>query len=158
MVGDCRSADYNGAIMTIRVPFSVRTAYWPQDALQLQQVRRVVFIDEQQVPEELEWDADDALSLHALALDDGGTAIATGRLLPDGHIGRMAVLREWRRRGVGGAILSWLIGEARARGDRFVQLNAQTHALDFYAWHGFTVCSEIFIEAGIPHRKMKLTL
>lgn len=144
--------------MTIPPPFSLRAARWPQDAPQLRQVRRVVFIEEQQVPEELEWDADDALSLHALALDAGGTAIATGRLLPDGHIGRMAVLREWRRRGVGSAILQWLVAQARIRGDKAVQLNAQTHALDFYARHGFVAEGGIFPDAGIPHRKMTLTL
>lgn len=124
----------------------------------MQLVRRAVFIEEQQVPEALEWDAEDAISLHALALDAEGRAIATGRLLPDGHIGRMAVLREWRRRGVGSAILSWLIGEARARGELVVQLHAQAHALDFYARHRFTACSGIFIEAGIPHRRMLLKL
>ena len=75
----------------------------------MQGVRRAVFVVEQRVPEALEWDDADALSLHALAHDSQGQPVATGRLLPDGHIGRMAVVREWRGRGVGRAILDFLV-------------------------------------------------
>ena len=138
--------------------FTVRAASWRDDLAALQNLRRQVFIVEQQVPEELEWDADDAVSIHALALDAAGQPIGTGRLLPDGHIGRMAVSAAWRRQGVGQAILHWLIDCARTRGDAAVHLHAQTHALGFYARAGFIVHGAVFMEAGIPHRAMTLSL
>lgn len=106
------------------------------------------------MPESLEWDEFDVVSQHALALDVHGQAIGTGRLLPDGHIGRMAVLHEWRCRGVGGAILEFLVDCARRRGDTVLHLNAQTHAIGFYERHGFIAHGEEFQDAGIPHRHM----
>jgi predicted GNAT family N-acyltransferase len=99
----------------------------------------------------------DAVSVHALAFVDG-TAVGTGRLLPDGHIGRMAVLREARASGVGGAMLERLVEEARRRGFREAVLSAQTHALAFYRKHGFEAVGEVYEEAGIPHQEMRRTL
>ena len=136
----------------------MRAALWRDDRAPLQDLRRQVFIIEQQVPEELEWDDVDMVSVHALALDGEGRPIGTGRLLPDGHIGRMAVIREWRRHGVGSTILEWLMASARQQGFHVLHLHAQTHALDFYARHGFIAHGDIFSEAGIPHRKMMLSL
>ncbi len=133
--------------------FTVRAASWHDDLAPLRDLRRWVFVIEQQVPEDLEWDAADAVSVHALALDGEGRPIGTGRLLPEGHIGRMAVVREWRRRGVGSAILEWLMARARRQGLQTLHLHAQTHALGFYGRHGFVARGEIFREAGIPHRK-----
>jgi predicted GNAT family N-acyltransferase len=95
---------------------------------------------------------------HAIARDAGGRVVATGRLLPDGHIGRMAVRRAARGAGVGGAVLQALIAEAARRGLREVALAAQTHALDFYLRHGFEAVGEVFMEAGIPHRAMRRTV
>jgi predicted GNAT family N-acyltransferase len=138
--------------------FTVRHADWIADGESLRSVRHDVFIVEQRVPAPLEWDAIDAQSVHALAFDHDGRAIGCGRLLPDGHIGRMAVRREWRGRGVGGALLAHLIGLARARGDATVMLNAQTHALPFYARFGFAPSGEPFDEAGIPHQAMQRSL
>lgn len=138
--------------------FTVRLATWRDDQAALQDLRRRVFIVEQQVPESLEWDEADAVCMHALALDMCGNAVATGRLLPDGHIGRMAVVPQWRRRGLGSAILEFLVGYAREQGLDVVHLNAQTHALGFYARHGFVAHGAEFMDAGIPHRKMKLSL
>lgn len=138
--------------------FTVRAASWRDDIISLQALRRRIFVVEQQVPESLEWDDADAVCLHALALDARGNPVATGRLLPDGHIGRMAVVPEWRRRGVGSAILGFLIASARQQRMAAVHLNAQTHALDFYARHDFEVHGDEFMEAGIPHRKMTLRL
>jgi predicted GNAT family N-acyltransferase len=120
-----------------------------------QAVRVDVFVVEQHVPLEMEWDEMDAVCLHALVLDDEGTAVATGRLLPDGHIGRMAVRKASRRGGIGTMVLQALMGEAKRRGDRSVLLNAQTHAAPFYARHGFVREGEEFIEAGIPHVHMR---
>ncbi len=121
-------------------------------------VRTEVFVVEQGVPAEIERDAFDAVCRHAIARDAGGRVIATGRLLPDGHIGRMAVRRAARGAGVGGAVLQALIAEAARRGLREVALNAQTHALAFYLRHGFEAVGEVFMEAGIPHRAMRRTV
>jgi len=121
-------------------------------------IRLTVFVEEQRVPVEIEWDDEDAKSIHALAYDTQGAAIATGRLLPDGHIGRMAVLQAWRGQGVGGAILERLIEVARERGDREIELFAQTHAIPFYRRYGFVENGEVFEEAGIPHQAMRRML
>src|SRR5512139_3165683 len=117
--------------------FGVRVADWSRDAAALRDIRYEVFVVEQGVPEALEWDGIDGRCAHALALDVAGHAIGCGRLLPDGHIGRMAVRAPWRGRGVGRAILDVLIGLARQRGDPSVVLNAQTQAMPFYARAGF---------------------
>ena len=121
-------------------------------------VRFTVFVQEQGVPREIELDAHDPRCVHALALDDAGNAVGTGRLLPDGHIGRMAVLTQWRGRGVGGSILDALIAEARRRGFAEVALSAQVHALAFYRAHGFKPVGGIYDEAGIPHQAMRRAL
>ncbi len=142
--------------MTVPADFSVREGSWRDERRLLQAVRHAVFVVEQQVPPELEWDGADADALHALALDEQGHAIGTGRLLPDGHIGRMAVLAAWRGQGVGGAILRFLLAHARRRGDTALHLNAQTHALGFYQRHGFVAQGGEFMDAGIPHRQMTL--
>jgi len=138
--------------------FIVRPAGWHTNRHALHAVRRTVFIEEQHVPEALEWDDDDAKSRHVLALSVHGDPIGTGRLLPDGHIGRMAVLREWRGKGVGSAILRALLDLARQDGLHTIRLNAQTHALSFYARHGFNAIGDEFMEAGIPHREMQIRL
>jgi predicted GNAT family N-acyltransferase len=87
-----------------------------------------------------------------------GEAIGTGRLMPDGRIGRMAVLAPWRGKGVGAAILEALMAEARRRGFREAHLHAQSHARDFYARHGFAVEGEEYLEAGIAHVGMRAKL
>jgi predicted GNAT family N-acyltransferase len=130
---------------------------WEHARKEASRIRLAVFVEEQRVPRDIEMDDNDAVSVHALAHDDG-VAVGTGRLLPDGHIGRMAVLKAHRARGVGGAILQQLIEEARRRGMREVVLSAQTHALDFYRKHGFAAQGGIYIEAGIPHQEMRLDL
>jgi predicted GNAT family N-acyltransferase len=138
--------------------FRVVRADWQRDRERLRQIRTAVFVDEQRVPPELEWDGLDESCLHVLAEDSRGTAIGTGRLLPDGRIGRMAVLPAWRRGGVGGAILSELLRCALQEGLTEVVLNAQTHALGFYAHHGFAAEGELFLDAGIEHRRMRRKL
>jgi predicted GNAT family N-acyltransferase len=135
--------------------FAVRAAAWDTDNAKLRHVRRTVFIDEQRVPEELEWDDDDPVSEHALAEDSAGNAIATGRLLADGHLGRIAVVAPWRGRGVGAAVFEHLMRIAGLRGHRTLRLNAQKSAIGFYENYGFVVCGEEFVEAGLTHRKMR---
>jgi predicted GNAT family N-acyltransferase len=121
-------------------------------------IRTEVFVEEQQVPAELEMDDMDALCLHAVAYEADGTPIGTGRLLPDGHIGRMAVRKSARGSGVGAALLQALMAQARARGDQLVALSAQTHAAPFYQRHGFAIEGEEFYEAGIAHINMQRNL
>lgn len=140
------------------VSFVVRSASWTADRARLRAIRRAVFIEEQGVPEELEWDDIDAHCHHVLALAADGTEIGTGRLTPEGRIGRMAVLRDWRDRGVGSAILQDLLLQARLAGHATVRLHAQTHALAFYARYGFTATGAEFQEANIPHRAMSINL
>ncbi len=134
--------------------FTLDIVSWAAAAESLRAVRHAVFVVEQNVPEELEWDADDATCAHALARDRDGVPIACGRLLPDGRIDRMAVLSGWRGQGVGAAILAALIRVARDRGDTRVYLHAQTHAVPFYARFGFVAEGAEYLEAGIPHRSM----
>jgi len=142
----------------VNTRYAVRLLSW-SDALPLARpVRERVFVEEQGVPRELEWDDWDARSEHAVAVDEEGGAIGTGRLLPDGHIGRMAVLARWRGRGVGSALLDALLERAKARRMPSVRLNAQTHAAGFYRRFGFAVDGVEFVEAGIPHVEMTLTL
>jgi len=138
--------------------FSVRRADWNLDRDHLRGIREAVFVCEQLVPLELEWDEADAACVHVLAEDDSGTPIGTGRLLPDGHIGRMAVLPTWRRRGVGAALLTELMRIALEQGFAEVVLNAQTQAMAFYGRHGFSAEGEAFLDAGIPHRRMRRAL
>jgi predicted GNAT family N-acyltransferase len=121
-------------------------------------IRFEVFVREQNVPAEIELDDWDPLSVHAVAYDDSGLAVGTGRLLPDGHIGRMAVLKPARGGGVGSALLTALMGEARTRGHAAAILSAQVHAIPFYARHGYSVCSEPYMDAGIPHVDMRCAL
>ncbi len=137
---------------------SVRILSWADAREDACSVRFTVFVEEQCVPPEIELDEWDSASDHALVTDDTGRVIATGRLLPDGHIGRMAVLREWRGQGVGAAILAVLLARAAERGMTCVALNAQTHARGFYAKFGFTQIGAEFMEAGIPHVAMERRL
>ena len=126
---------------------------WESARAQASAIRLAVFVEEQGVPREIEMDEIDAQCVHALAFEEG-TAVGTGRLLPDGHIGRMAILKPWRGRGIGSAILHRLIEAARRRGDRGVMLSAQVHAVEFYRAHGFETEGEVYEEAGIAHQAM----
>ncbi len=139
--------------------FSVVTADWSNvaDRARCAEIRETVFIQEQSVPVEEEWDDDDATSVHALALDLDGTPIGTGRLLPDGHLGRIAVLKQWRGLGVGAAIMNALIAHANDAQLSGLVLNAQTHAIPFYESLGFRVDGDEFMDAGIPHVAMYLS-
>jgi len=121
-------------------------------------IRHEVFVLEQQVPATLELDEFDALCLHAVAYDEASRPVATGRLLPDGHIGRMAVRLNGRGKGIGGSVLQALMDAARARGEHEVMLNAQVHAAGFYAGYGFVQEGEPFVEANIVHIHMRARL
>ena len=135
-------------------PCAIRLTSWAADAQALRAVRRAVFIEEQRVPEDLEWDALDAGCVHALAEDAQRAPIGCARLLPDGHIGRVAVLAPWRGRGVGAALLLRLVDVAREQAHARVILNAQVQAMPFYARYGFEAEGPPFDEAGIAHQVM----
>ncbi len=138
--------------------FAIRILPWSEALPLARPVREKVFVEEQGVPRELEWDEEDERCEHAVACDSKGRAIGTARLLPEGRVGRMAVLVEWRRRGVGAALLGALIALARERSMPRVTLHAQTHATGFYRRFGFSERGGEFSEAGIPHVEMALEL
>lgn len=132
---------------------SVMLGRWDEVSAQAAPIRFRVFVDEQGVPVEMELDEFDALSCHALAWVEG-EPVGTGRLLPDGHIGRMAVLAGWRGRGVGAALLEALMAEAGRLGMSRLALSAQSHALGFYTRFGFVPEGDEYDEAGLPHQAM----
>ncbi|WP_439101472.1 GNAT family N-acetyltransferase [Congregibacter sp.] len=135
----------------------IREANWPADAEELERLRSAVFVMEQGVPREIEWDGQDAHAAHAIAELDG-TAIGCGRLLPDGRIGRLAIIAQHRGHGVGAMLLQCLLGIARQQGQTALYLHAQANAVSFYERAGFVIRGETFEEAGIAHRDMHMTL
>jgi predicted GNAT family N-acyltransferase len=137
---------------------SIQLGTWKQLQKDAAAVRIAVFVQEQNIPEELEWDEMDAVSLHAVAYDEQGVAVGTARLLPDAHIGRMAVIQSARGREIGTRLLQRLIAEAEQRGELEVILNAQQSAISFYERLGFVGEGDLFDDAGIPHRKMRLSV
>ena len=139
-------------------PYTIRETDWATGREALGAVRFKVFVEEQRVPEDEEWDAEDLHSRHVVAVTADGIPIGTGRLLRDGHIGRMAVLKEWRGKGVGRALMQALLRLAHETGHRAVRLHAQTHATGFYERQGFVAAGEVFMEAGIPHVMMSRDL
>jgi predicted GNAT family N-acyltransferase len=140
--------------------FHVEIAEWSRerDREALQRIRQEVFVIEQLVPETRERDGLDAECWHVLAYDSEGQPIGCGRLTPDNKIGRMAVLRNWRGQGVGVALLRELVERARMLGRHEVALAAQVTAIGFYERAGFHACGDIFEDAGLQHRNMKLRL
>ena len=139
-------------------PFTVHLISWHDGEPLLRAIREKVFIQEQKVSAELEWDGLDDACHHALALSATGDAIGCGRITPDGHIGRVAVLPEWRGKRIGSAILEMLVDYARSQQYKHVELNAQVQAIPLYKNFGFEVEGKEFMEANIPHRKMTLRL
>lgn len=137
--------------------FIVRAADWKLDEIAIARIRRAVFIDEQAVPEELEWETIDPQCHWFVAAADQGL-IGIVRLTDSARIGRMAVLPAWRRCGVGKALLTAVLRAARELGFARVQLSAQTHAIGFYARQGFLARGPEYLDAGIPHRGMVLNL
>src|SRR5687767_13373366 len=130
---------------------------WEKARAHAAPIRFTVFVQEQGVPFEIELDEQDARSIHAVVFDQE-KPVATGRLLPEGHIGRMAVLKDWRCRGIGALILQALVERAKERGYAEVALSAQVHAVPFYRAHGFVPQGEEYLEAGIRHQAMKCRL
>ena len=138
--------------------FMVRTADWQQDGDLLRTIRQRVFIEEQLVPENLEWDADDREAQHFLAVNAKGDAVGCARLLSNGYCGRMAVLAHWRHQGIGSALLAAVMAAAKARGLSWIKLSAQGQARGFYQRYGFETMGDEYLEAGIVHIAMQKKL
>lgn len=139
-------------------PFTVSLIAWRDGEPLLKPVREAVFIREQGIPEELEWDGLDENSRHALALSLQGEAIGCGRMQPDGHIGHIAVLPQWRKQKVGTAIMEALLDYARAQGYPQASVDVLSHYVPFYRSIGFAEQGETFMVAGQPHARMALKL
>ena len=140
----------------------VRVGPWSELGRDAQEIRTAVFVEEQRIPAEMEWDEADAACVHAVAYNRFGVPLATGRLLEHvpgvAKIGRMAVLQTMRGSRVGRSVLDALMKAARAQGDHEVVLHAQLSAAPFYARAGFSERGTVFEEAGIPHVEMVRTL
>ncbi len=131
---------------------------WQDAERALRHIRETAFMQEQSVPAELEWDGEDEGAIHLLALDADNTPIGCARILRDGHIGRMAVLIQWRKQGIGSELLQRAVAVVQELGCGEAFLDAQCDAIPFYEKQGFTAEGDEFIDAGIPHRHMRLTL
>jgi len=136
----------------------IRVGAWEQLGEAASAVRLPVFVAEQGIALELELDGRDATATHAVAFDPAGRPMATGRLLPDAHVGRMAVLAAHRGKGLGVSILRTLVAIAAGRGARELRLHAQAGAVGFYRREGFVPEGEPYLEAGIPHQTMVRSL
>lgn len=130
----------------------IRNADWNTDKHLLKEIRKDVFINEQQVPEDLEWDNEDTTALHCLAMINN-KVVATGRLQQDGQLGRMAVTKEFRHQGIGSMVLQHLIMQ---QPNKPIFIHAQKHAVEFYKKFNFEMDGNEFMVAGIPHYLMIL--
>lgn len=126
---------------------------WQQHNQEIKQIRTTVFIEEQHVPADLEWDEFDTQSIHFLAFHNN-KAIATARLKPDGQIGRMAVVKDYRYKGIGKKLLTTVIARAENTGFSMIYLHAQKKAINFYKQFNFINNGEEFTDAGIKHQAM----
>jgi len=137
--------------------YKLKITDWETDKSALSYIRGLVFIEEQNVPEELEWDEFDEKVTHILVTYNN-IPVACSRIKADGHIGRMAVLNKYRGLGIGTAMLKELLDHAKNNCIQKVYLHAQTSAVPFYEKLGFNAYSEEFIDANIPHKSMELSL
>lgn len=130
---------------------------WKTYQHECERVRAMVFVAEQKVPRDMEFDEDDGKAEHFVAFDARHMVMGCARLLDNGRIGRVAVLRPFRRRGIGRAVMEAVIARAKVRGMTSVHLGAQVQAQPFYEDLGFEAYGDVFDEAGIPHQMMRLT-
>ena len=140
----------------------VRSVSSESDWQAVKKLRLAVFVDEQGLPPDIEFDVYDVSATHAIVLDSDGVAVGTGRLYRDvkgeARIGRMAVCRDLRRSGIGGAVLEWLEASAAEQGAHEVVVHAQAYLERFYARRGYSLDGSPFEEDGIQHVRMTKTL
>lgn len=140
--------------LSTKANYQIQQTRWLDDEAALRLIREQVFIAEQSVPEHLEWDDEDEMATHLLAIDNDGQPVGTARLLENGKIGRMAVLPDWRHKGIGSALLKNLLDICRLKSQQPF-LDAQAQAVEFYTPFGFVIDGKEFMDAGIPHFRMQ---
>ena len=136
--------------------YEIQSGTWAQFAIEAKSIREQVFIQEQQIAPEDEWDTQDEVALHFVVYATGQAAIATARLLENHSIGRVAVLKSQRGKGVGRVLMQHIIQVAKQQQRPWVKLSAQEHAIPFYQSLGFQVEGESYLDCGIPHVDMRL--
>ena len=136
----------------------VEIAKWIDDHTQLKNIREKVFIQEQKVTPELEWDGMDEKAIHFLVFNDKAAIGCARAIVIKDHmqLGRMAVLKEYRGQGIGSALIEKAMTTAKLNQLSAIYISAQCHAIDFYKKFGFEVTSDIYLDAEIPHRDMTL--
>ena len=132
----------------------IKIVDFKSDFSDIEMIRTSVFIKEQNVPFELEWDEYDNDSTHILAYYNN-RPVGTARLLNSGHIGRMSVLKDYRNQGIGQKMLIFILKIASEKSMHDIKLSAQEHAVEFYKKYGFSVTSDVYLDAGIPHYDMR---
>lgn len=137
--------------------FNVVTGDWEQLQQDAKHIREQVFILEQEIAPEDEWDDQDPISIHFVVYD-GVLPIATARLLVDDHIGRVAVLAAYRSQGIGKLVMQQIIALAQQQQRKELVLSSQVHATEFYSGLGFQVQGESYLDCGIPHVDMSMRL
>ena len=136
-------------------PFTIRTGSWDELQNDAKLIREQVFIQEQQIAVEDEWDAEDTVSVHFVVYDQD-QPIATARLLKNNSVGRVAVLKSHRGVGIGKLLMQQIIQKAKHEQREFLKLSSQVHAIQFYTGLGFKVEGEQYLDCGIPHIDMRL--
>jgi len=136
----------------------IRLAPWETDHAAIRAIRNAVFTDEQGISAKLDFDGRDHECVHVLACLADGECIGTARMLPDGHVGRIAVHKQWRGKGMGTRLVEYLNGVAGDRGFSEIYLHSQIQAAAFYSRLGFETRGDSFMEAGIEHVLMVRTL
>jgi predicted GNAT family N-acyltransferase len=142
---------FGSKMMTCKI--TIKPASWSEHERAIRSVRHAVFVLEQSVAKGLDFDGSDSACRHALAFSEDDV-VGTGRML-DGHIGRIAVLKPWRGRGIGSALVQFFMDMAKQKGLDRVYLNAQLPAVSFYESLGFCKIGEVFMDAGIKHIRME---
>lgn len=137
--------------------FRVQSGHWDKLEQDAKFIRKQVFIIEQNIPEDEEWDDQDMISDHFVVYDQD-QPIATARLLQNNSVGRVAVLKAYRGQGIGRMIMLEIIRQAHQQDRKFLQLSSQVHAISFYEKLGFSIQGDAYDECGIPHIKMQLVI
>lgn len=137
--------------------YRVKSGSWGELKQDAKLIRTLVFINEQNIPEKDEWDDQDVLSQHFIIYDQE-YPVATARILKNHSIGRVAVLKEYRSKGIGRLIMLKIIEDAQNKNRPFLHMSSQVHAISFYKKLGFSVEGDVYDECGIPHVEMRMLL